>query len=107
MAFRIRFKCSDEKCGYTVGLSVLFPILKPETPPNLAKVPVGVINKAYVAGYYDERVCLACHKTVPVVQGKTKCPDCGVDGQFMEVGAACPRCGIGKVVEDKERRVCF
>lgn len=107
MAFRIRYKCSDEKCGYTVGLAVFFPIWREDTPPNLAKVPVGVINKAYVAGYYNEKVCLACRETVPVVQGETKCSECGAERQFMEVGGDCPRCGIGKVEEDKERLVCF
>lgn len=107
MAFRIRYKCSSERCGYTVGLAILFPIWKPDTPPNLVKVPVGVINEAYVAGYYDDMVCLECHEIVPVVQGETKCPECSTEGQFMEVGATCPRCGVGEVVEDKERRVCF
>lgn len=107
MAFRIRYKCSNGKCGYTVGLATLFPVWKENTPPNLAKVPVGVINEAYVAGYYDERVCLVCHKTVPVVQGETKCPECATEGQFVEIGAVCPRCGVGEVVEDKGRRVSF
>lgn len=107
MAFRIRYRCSDEKCDYTVGLATLSPIWRENTPPNLAKVPVGVINEAYVAGYYDEKECLMCHKTVQVTQGETKCPECGTDGQFMEIGDACPRCGVGEVVEDKRWRVSF
>ncbi len=106
MAFRIKYKCSNEKCEYAVGLATLFPIWKEGTPPNLAKVPVGVINKAHVAGYYDERVCLMCHKTVPVMQGATKCPECGSE-QFMEAGSVCPRCDVGEIAEDKGRRVCF
>lgn len=107
MAFRIRYKCSDEKCRYTVGLATLFPIWRKDTPANLAKVPVGVINKAYVGGYYDEKVCLVCHKTVPVAQGETKCPECGAKEQFMEIGGVCPSCGVGEVIEDKGRRVSF
>jgi hypothetical protein len=107
MAFRIRYRCSDEKCGYAVGLATLFPTWKEDTPPSLAKVPVGVINQPYVASYYDERVCLACRKTVQVEQDETKCPECAVEGQFMEVGVVCPRCDIGKIVEERDRRVCF
>jgi len=90
-----------------IGLATLFPTWKEDTPPNLAKVPVGVINEAYVMGYYDERVCLVCHKTVPVMQGTTKCPECGSDERFMEVGVACPRCGVGEITEDSRSRVCF
>ena len=45
--------------------------------------------------------------TTPPVEAKTKCPECGANRQFVEVGAACPLCGTGKVVEDETRRVSF
>ena len=107
MSFRIRLRCSNEKCGYAVGLAAYFPIWKEGTPETLQHLPVNLASKDYVAGHYDEKACLACRQTVPVAQGETKCPECGANEQFVEVGAACPLCGIGEMVEDKARRVCF
>ena len=63
MTMILVYKCS-KNCGLRAPLHRGFPEFSQDTPQNLLKVPVKSINSAYVTGYTNEEVCLACRKIV-------------------------------------------
>ncbi len=86
-------RCENLSCNFRVRLVQDVPEWKPDTPPNLAKVPVGQANEQYVARYTSERYCAGCGQVVEMMENDTKCPRCGEIGSFLESGDQCSKCG--------------
>lgn len=97
-------RCSNPVCDFRLRLLVGMPIWKPDTPPNLVKTPIGVINRAWVAGYADQRFCTVCEEIVEVGEDMG-CSACGKNGHFLMKGDTCPACKVGRI--ESERGTVF
>lgn len=68
MSSIITVQCSNHpKCPAAVSLRCNFPLWKENTPPSVAKLPVGIYRKKFVSGFYSERYCMTCQEVVPVL----------------------------------------
>lgn len=93
------YRCSNNVCDFSVRLLKSLPVWKPNTPPNLANVPVGGVNEACVARYADQRLCASCGKTVEA--GMESCATCAEGETFLETGDMCPKCKRGTIESDQ------
>lgn len=104
--YKIRYQCSNPSCSFKIALWCKVPVWNEDTPENLRKVPVGLINEKYVKGFYSEEFCVRCGKVVEVLEKEKACPECG-GGQFLQTGDACPKCKTGKLAENEDFRVAI
>jgi len=101
------YNCNQ--CDLSYGLSSHMPY----KIDNLTgeKIPMVVPCDATQAdGFSDEKLCLNCRHAVKIYRPKEEisdqtCPQCNKK-DFLEVGAKCPKCQKGEIVED-EMRVWF
>ena len=65
MSADLVFRCSKD-CGIRIPLALNMPVLKPDTPKNLRKLPIKKQSFPYLEGYESDEFCLHCRKVVTI-----------------------------------------
>lgn len=105
MASVSKFKCNNEKCSFQTVRESNFPIWKSDSPKEWRKLPVGIRNEEYVAGFITRQYCLECRALQPFLKGSDVCLICKKEGLFLEEGSTCPSCNIGVI--ESMNDLCF
>jgi hypothetical protein len=91
------YRCTHNKCRFSVHLSQELPLWHPQTPTHMKKLPVPSGSAQYVIGYRSELFCRYCKKTVES-NAEMVCSRCLRSGLYEdEGGRSCPQCLVGRL----------
>lgn len=94
-----KYKCNNSVCLFQTIRESNFPIWKSDSPKEWRKLPVGIRNEEYVAGFITRQYCIDCRK------GSDVCLICKKEGLFLLEGSTCPSCNTGVI--ESMNDLCF
>lgn len=95
MASRIWLGCINPNCKFGVVLWQDVPVWREETPPELAKLPVGTKNREYVEHSMSEGYCVRCERPAVAQEGIATCSEAGCKTRLIGEEDLCPACKEG------------
>jgi hypothetical protein len=107
MSAVIHYKCNNQECDFKTIREAHFPIWKSDSPKEWRKLPVGIRNEKFVAGYVNRQYCITCKTLQPYLEGSNMCLICQKEDLFIKDGSICPKCNTGIINEVEGMNILF
>ena len=107
MSAVIHYKCNNPECNFKTIKEAYFPVWKSDSPKEWRKLPVGIRNEKFVAGYINRQYCLNCKSLQTYLNDSNMCLNCQKEDLFIKDGSICPVCNIGVINELEGMNIRF